>query len=251
MEKLQFITGYKEPLNKVVNGFGFYGAIMGTEDGEKIQCHTCGKLFARIAPHARQKHGLKVREYREMYGIAYSTSLCSENESNRLAEKMHETGLANKGIRYYRKMGKLGNEKRHHELMPKITLETLNKRGICPDQILDKIKQCKEKVGHIPTLEEFREFTGGEKGQKYKRAVFRIFGSWNKALEMLRYTTISARKEYTDAELLEYINNFYNLNKRFPYRSDFNKHLIPSVNVYRYHFGSWEKVKKIIELEYL
>jgi len=55
--------------------FGERGVL--ATDGEKIQCHICGKWFRAIGPHAAQKHAMSADEYREEFGFNRSTGLVS------------------------------------------------------------------------------------------------------------------------------------------------------------------------------
>ena len=73
---------YKEPLKEIKNGYGYYGAILATEDGTKIQCHLCGGLYSELQAHIRMFHSMKVRDYKEKFELAYTTSLISESIRN-------------------------------------------------------------------------------------------------------------------------------------------------------------------------
>lgn len=46
--------------------------------------------------------------------------------------------------------------------------------------------------------------------------------------------------KYTDKELLEYMTRFYTINKRRPSPSDARRKLMPSIQTYYNHFGSWK-----------
>lgn len=67
--KTEFLTlkHYKEPLISIPKseGFGYFGAISITMDGNKMQCHICGKLYSNVASHARQAHEVNPKQYRE------------------------------------------------------------------------------------------------------------------------------------------------------------------------------------------
>ena len=47
------VAGYKQPMTKVEDGFGYLGAITTTKDGKHIQCHICGYFFGRLANHKK------------------------------------------------------------------------------------------------------------------------------------------------------------------------------------------------------
>ena len=194
--KLVHVTIYKEPLRPVPKeiGFGYYGAILGTEDGALIQCHICGNLYSHLSSHVRHKHNIKSREYKERFLIAYSTSLVSSQERKRLIaymmERIESEGWTGSKAEKY---GLMGSESRKKG-QPKLTLETLNKRGTCPDQLLNKINEVYLKLGHPPTLDEFEKATGG---QKYKHLIYKTFGSYNEALKTLGIPHRTERPDYT------------------------------------------------------
>lgn len=78
---------YKEPLKQIEKGkgYGYYGTLALTEDGEYVQCHICGNLFPNVGMHLR-KHKIAARDYKEKYGLALETGLVSEPERRRLQE---------------------------------------------------------------------------------------------------------------------------------------------------------------------
>lgn len=54
-----------------------------------VKCEICGKYFARVAVHVRQKHEMTAREYKIEFGFDVSKGLCSEDS----AEKSREAVL--------------------------------------------------------------------------------------------------------------------------------------------------------------
>jgi len=57
--------------------FGEHGCL--ASDGEKIQCHVCGKWFRSLAPmHLERKHQMSADEYRKEFGLNKGTGLISE-----------------------------------------------------------------------------------------------------------------------------------------------------------------------------
>jgi hypothetical protein len=53
--------------------FGEIGIL--ADDGERVQCHICGKWFAALAQHVRQKHGWSREEYCDHFGLKRTTKL--------------------------------------------------------------------------------------------------------------------------------------------------------------------------------
>jgi len=46
-------------------------------DGERVQCHVCGKWYRSLGCHAWQKHGLHPSEYKKEFGLNRFQSLAS------------------------------------------------------------------------------------------------------------------------------------------------------------------------------
>ena len=167
---------YKEPMRAIPKkeGFGYYGAIMGSLDGKYLQCHICGNLYGELIAHVRMAHKVSDGEYREQFQLAGSTALCSEEQrelkkqraleffKTLTPEQKKEMQLkARRNFLIWKK--EAGDNAFKAMVTHPIKLETKNKRGTCPDQLLDKIRQVKEKVGHTPTLKEFIIETGGQR----------------------------------------------------------------------------------------
>lgn len=250
------IRNYKEPLKAIPTsvGFGYYGTLLGTPDGEFVMCHACGKLFKNLATHIKQAHKEQfknVAEYREVFDLAHRTALVSESERIRLKKKSIEffNSLTEKQKAEYRRRADEGRLMRRQHYQPKIRLETKNKRGTCPDQLLDKIQQVKDNLGHTPTLKEFMRETGG---QRFKRAIFATFGSWVEALYILGLEprnplgTRGGRKSYYDEEtLLEMMRAFTKKYDAAPTSTDCKRGLLPAWNVYKRVFGSFETARQL------
>lgn len=45
------------------------------DDGERVQCHVCGRWYGRLLTHALRTHELLPDDYREAFGIARGKSL--------------------------------------------------------------------------------------------------------------------------------------------------------------------------------
>ncbi len=260
----EFLTfyHYKEPLKQIPKsiGYGFYGALLSTPDGKKIQCHVCGKLFTELQAHARQAHGIKNRDYKEMFQLAYRTALVSEEERMLRKEKTiaffatlseHEKEEIKRksriGYRVYRQ-----SQITNPRTQPEIRLETKNKRGTCPDQLLEKIKEVAKHVGRNPSKVDFIDYW---QSQRYVHLIYKTFGSWSKAKEMAGYGEIEQKtvkgfkkKAYSKEELLEYLQIFYQENGKVPTETDCRRGLVPDSLIYRRHFGSLPKARELAGL---
>lgn len=251
---------YKEPMRAIPKseGFGYYGAVLGSLDGKYIQCHICGNLYGELLPHVRMAHKVSNQEYREQFQLAGSTALVSEEQRELKKQRALEffksltpeqkEAMKRKARQNFLKWKEESGDKGFRAMVAHpIKLETKNKRGTCPDQLLDKIRQVKEKVGHTPTLREFIIETGG---QRYKHLIFQTFGSWNNAVKMLGFTPNEnkgfkgERRVYKREELLEYLRIFAEENRTVPTATDSKRGWIPDLYVYKRHFGSLENARQ-------
>lgn len=257
-KETQFLTlkHYKEPLLAIPKskGYGYYGAISVTINGEKMQCHICGKLYFNVASHARQAHKTSPKDYRERFKLQYTTSLISEVERDRMKQtalKYFVSIPAKERVEMRRKamIGLKKWRKSHIRNQPKETLESKNKKGTCPDQLLAKIIEVSKKLGATPTLAQFIEQTGG---QRYKHLVFKVFGSWNEALKRAKLVREEKRphiyKRYTTDELLDYLSLYYQENNRIPTATDCKRGLIPEYGTYQRRFGSMVKARELANI---
>ena len=110
-----------------------------------------------------------------------------------------------------------------------MTLETKNKRGTCPDQLIQQIMNVSMLIGRTPTLQEFVEKT---RGQRYKHLLFKVYGSWKNALKIAGLKSEEPRKStyktrYSDEELSEYLRIFEKEHKKEARTSDCDRGLIP------------------------
>lgn len=240
------LKNYKEPLTKVKSGHGYYGALLATPDGEKVQCHLCGGLFESLPGHISHSHGLKASEYKEKFDLARSTALISENFRERLKIRTFEwlqrmspeqrLRWRESCKRNYRKWMK--SHSRHKKF--KIRLETKNVRGTCPEQIKAKLIECYKAIGHTPSKGEFIDFCGT---QRYIHLAYTTFGSWKKAVASAKLSPKKVkqgggRRNYTPDELLEALSVLYQETGRIPTESDYRRGLIPSPDAYRKRWGT-------------
>lgn len=246
------LMNYKEPLTPVRGGYGYYGAITGTLDSQFIQCHICGKLFVNLGFHIAHAHKMKGREYKDQFGLAYSTALLSEAERERTKTRTIEwlRNMTDEERERFKDKSKEALRKWRLEhidgprVQPEIQLETKNKRGTCPDQLLAKIIEVSESVGHTPSKAEFISECGT---QRYIHLIYKVFGSWKEALEILGMEQKPHGKggyrRYEDDELLEYLRQFAEANHKVPTHTDFKRGLLPGYKVYTRRFGSIEEAR--------
>lgn len=248
------MTHYKEPLIKIPEGkgFGFYGCLLVSLDRETVQCHICGKLFANLAAHSRQKHNLTAVKYREKFMLARKTALVSEIERDRMKQLMLDyintlSPQEKKNFYINKRRNLLVGRKQRKMPQPRESLETKNKKGTCPDQLLAKIVEVRNKLGHTPSLAEFIDVTDG---QRYKHLIFTTFGSWLNALKIAKLLPKEkiqngGRRKYSDEELLEYLNVYAQENRKLPTATDCKRGLLPDYSVYIRRFGSFTQAREM------
>lgn len=234
---------YKEPLKPIKNGkgFGYYGTLALTSDKKYVQCHICGHLFPSVAAHLR-KHKMSAEEYKEMFQLGATTALISEPTRRKLQEAVVPklqtsiTGELPPWLQEYNRKVQTGEvkhigSKRREGGLP---LERRNELGICPDQVLEKIRELGEELGHTPSVEEFRRKYKG----RYTGSIRFQHGSYLKAVKKLGLKSAKELKEPTNEDLLQDLVDFRDTHNRIPMTSDFKRGLLRPRAMYFRRFGS-------------
>ena len=257
------LKNYKTPLREIENGYGYYGALLSTIDGSGVQCHICGELLSDLSGHIRIHDKITVPEYREKFMLSVRTALISEDErlvrANRTIKwmkshknkKWQDTATEAEKKAHYKRM----NEARW-AFKRGLSLETKNKRGTCPDQLLDKILEVAHNLGKTPTVIEFIDETGG---QRFTNLINKTFGSWSNALKEAnlelhkqvhnggRHKFEHEGRGYSDDQLLEYIRIFAEENRRIPTQTDCKRGLLPEYSCYK-RFGGLPTAREIANI---
>ncbi len=249
------IKNYKEPLKAVPEskGFGHYGAITMTKDGDGIQCHLCGKFFMHLSGHLHSAHKTNTRDYKEQFDLAYSTPLTSDNYREVLKQKTLEymRNLTPEELDAYRQRKRESILKHRpgwaHGLH--LRLETKNKRGTCPDQLIDMIRKCKESLGKTPSKRDFIVWCGT---QRFVHKIYETFGSWSKAVEIAGIEAApkpeqsrDKKRPWDDEELLEYLKVFYETTGKSPTQTDWYSHDLPDYAAYLRRFGGIVRAREL------
>lgn len=235
---------YKEPLLEVKKGYGYYGALLGTIDGTKVQCHICGKLFEGLNMHVTQSHKMTTHDYREKFQLAKKTALISESRRYKLKENtikwLKSLTLEEKEEWRQNAIERFASWRKENERrpQPKQSLETYNKRGTCPTQLIEKIKEVAKKIGHTPTK---REFIAETDSSRYVHLIYKVYGSWLKAIELANLKTTPHKaygnRIYKDEVLLNSLEDYILENDQRPTQTDFYRNLLPARANYNRHFG--------------
>ena len=224
-----FFYGYKEPLKKSEGGYGYQGVLCYNQEKDKVLCHFCGRFFRAINNgHLGKIHGMTAEEYKQKIELSQNSALLGEGtrikymERPRSLEHLKNFKKAIKKRSQLIKQGRWGGHK--------MTLEHKNKKGTCPDQLLDLISKTVKSFGRVPTLDEFCKFHNG----KYYGSIRKTYGTWSNALAKLKLQ--NTVKRFSKEHLVIEIKNFFNVHKRTPRWSDFQRGLLPSSHSYFLQF---------------
>lgn len=243
------VEGYKEPMQKVEDGFGYYGAITVTNDGKHIQCHICGYYFSSIGSHVKSKHEVKSRDYKMKYGLRLAEGLLSPIEKfkrqisyNKYARKSPEEFKA-MSVKAQIAIKEKGIKNGGDMWSP----QTRNEKGMCEDQTIAKIRRVAELCGGIPTYQAYVDEYGGV------AVVYHWFGTWEKALEAADVVSyLKSRKKAIKEEkehVIDLIREFYEEHGRTPQTADFNGlGMFPSQRRMTRLFGSLNSARVAAEV---
>lgn len=239
------VANYKEPMQKVEGGHGYYGAITQTNDGLQIQCHICGYYFGRLSAHVQGRHQIKSRDYKIKYGLRITDGLLSPIERfrqqityNKYARKSPEEikAMSRKAREAVKKKGyKAGGDQ--------WTSQTRNEKGLCKDQTIAKIRKVAEMNGGVATSPIYDEMFGG------LDVVDHWFGSWLKGVEAAGVKTyfegrVDARAEKRE-KIIEQFERFYEKENRTPQSADLTSGTfdLPTPKQVAYYFGTMNRAR--------
>lgn len=224
--------GYKPPFRKFKDGFGYEGVLMYSKSEGKVQCHLCGGLFRMLNNgHLLKVHGITARQYKEKVGLSQQTALCGEETREKLLKRGHNPKHM-EALKRAQRARRARLRKGLPDLQSgfKLSLERKNERGTCPDQLLERIQDAANKLGRVPTGEEFIKMNEG----KYMGSIRNTFGTWTNAVAKLGMKTY--REIHTRDTLIAAMQNFFQVHKRTPRWSDMERGLLPSASCYYSHF---------------
>jgi hypothetical protein len=218
------VAHYKEPMQKVGGGFGYYGAITETNDGRQIQCHQCGYFFANIGAHVTRKHGLNVKEYKATYGLRLTEGLLSPVQRSEAQARYNKTNR--KSPEDYAAMSAKGQvvlkKKGYQPGGNTWAPQTRNEKGMCREQTIAKVKHVAALGNGAPTYNLFV----AEYGHGQMDTIRHWFGSWAEAVKAAGFTSFHENKAKARAELkeqtLENMAEFYLKEGHTPQTADFN-----------------------------
>lgn len=242
---------YKEPMQRVEEGFGYYGALTTTNDGKHVQCHLCGYFYRNLGVHVRNNHKMEVRDYRIKYGLRLKESLLAPVEKVKAQERYNL--YARKTREEFRAMAALAQATiKEKGIKPggnMWTAQTRNEKGNCREQTIAKIKACAAlNDGYLIITTFLSEYGYGQTS-----VVNSHFGSWDNAIKEAgvmswrdRLKTAAGQRRQ---ETLGAIQRFYREEGRTPQSSDFVRvDYLPSYDKVSSQFGTLNAARRAAEV---
>ena len=136
-------------INSFIQYIMAYGKVEYDEEGYPI-CEICGGSFKRVAAHARQKHDVSAREYKQMFGLDVKKGICSKESRDLARERLFENydvsvkkNLIKKGSKSRFKVGSKGRTK---DQLSEQTLLRL-REGLNNPKMKKAMKESGKKLG--------------------------------------------------------------------------------------------------------
>lgn len=239
------LYNYKEPFMPVPQGcYGYLGVLMHDAEADLIQCHICGEWLQTLNHHIN-KHGLTAKSYKVEFGLSNSTALIADGLREEYIKR------ANKNPTNFKELQK-GRIKRGRTAPDHLALESKNKKGSCPLQILDRLDWIKQKLGRVPSPSEIRKIDKFEgvtfNGSGLLKLLDKTYGSYENAIEQLNWSTVDIKRnhKWTRKSLLEITEKFYKKHMRFASSSDMKRKLFPERNTFA-QYGGYKQIKVEVE----
>jgi len=224
------LEDYKEPIRPLKNGHGFYGIVVRSKDKELVMSHEDGLFYKHLNTQHAKKFGYKnLKEYKSQYGISQTTPLCGLS----ISKKNHDKAMgyfAKQGAVQLKKIREKGQQALKDRRGSRMSLEVRNKRGTCPDQLLDKILKLKEKLRYTPSANDFKS----EYGAGFLSSIENYFGTYLNAVKSasLIPNSIERPRGYTSQELINRLWLFLQTYGYTPLSKDFGNGILPTKQAY-------------------
>jgi hypothetical protein len=206
------------------------GALEYDQENDLVKCHECGLFFKALAPHARQIHRMRAREYKIAHGLRIRSALIAES-TRRLYSKASIRKCVGGPQAQMAALRALNTSPNRSKKTRSRIIETDNSKRMCDAQILQRLRDATKQLGRPPTLRELSEFHFSVS------TLARHFGSLRRLFELARIQGRDSGGKWGTAALLAFINNFIHIHGREPHTSDADRGLIPSSRVYSNRFG--------------
>jgi|SRR5215471_3345571 len=230
-----FLYRQKAPFEP--SGLSVKGAIEFNEAEDTIRCHECGVWRRSLAKHVI-KHKLTAAEYKQRHGLRGATAL--------VCEGLRAVQIKRGRTLYANLTNPEADARRraniNHGVANRHSTEVKNEDGRCHAQILARLQEIKERVGHTPSIKDM-----AEAGLSHK-SVLHSFNLTSLPDVMallglppnLKSQAINKgrRVVWTKAIMIEMIRDFWAKHHRIPSPSDRRRGLFPNEETIRQRFGS-------------
>lgn len=213
--KFVYIGVNKKPLMEAKDGgFGYQGVLLQTDNRELVQCHVCGKWFAKLTTHIKNRHDLTKNDYRKKFGLLNTTALVSDATSYRLEKAGFKKYLKYKE-QEISKLAKARTFAVQSSVQSRMDRKLINKAehnnrfALCEKQLGFRLLSYVKQYKMLPSRSQKGE------GRLIGKALYRRYGSVNKGLEF--YNLPVLYRQGTNVELKASNNKqlFFNYNKNY------------------------------------
>lgn len=230
----KYVFDYADKAPFVPSGKSLQGVLEIDPAAQTIRCHECGDWFLALGVHLRG-HGLSVRDYKIKHGLCFRTSLFGRDLPLRVPMQARAVDPGRRLVKYREDVAA---GIRPARVERERYVERNNIKGICPAQLLDRLRALTTDLGRQPTVEEM-----ASNGLGYATLVKR-FGSIKNAMLKAGCGHISFRTKGknigtpTKEAVLQSLREFTRDYRRAPRGDDFRLGLLPKRHFFVRTFGS-------------
>ena len=222
------------------SGEGLSGVLLVSEDGTKMLCHECGRMFKSVGIHAARVHGVYEEEYKDCHGLFRKDALMAPKTREiignpKILELINKNISARKRKSFSRAMVKNGR----HVRRGRTKNASRNLFARCDSQIVDAIKR----EAHKQNVDIAALTSLSPTPVQLVQAAGRWLGSWpqakarasGKAAEQCNASFRWRTKE----DALSGFRAYYARFQTYPNWSDLGRGVLPSSPTIRKLFGTY------------
>ena len=244
-EGIETLFNVDPPVQKVEKGFGYKGVVLRDTVNDVLQCHICGKWFARLYMHTYQAHKINDEDYKIKFGLPLSFPLnsvaFSKKQSKFFLERWADSEWRKKHIERVKKLAgdicRVRSWKNH--IYGKTSSAWINKNGMCKEQVHRRYIILCDNLGRQASNYDLRNEEPG-----LHVAIRKHWGTFNKFKLENGYPLIAAAKEWNQDKIIASLRKYFRIHASIPIAANFRGQRIngfPSHETVRKHFGSWNR----------
>lgn len=233
------------PIQKIAKGYGYRGVILRDKINDVIQCHICGKWYARLYMHTYQTHKINDEDYKKKFGLPLSFPLNSVNfskkSSDNILKRWADPEYRKSQIEKMKQLGKHSWKKRSwkNHKYGKTSDAWLNKNGLCKEQVHRRYLVLCDNLGKQASNWDIHK-----NDPALHSAIRKHWGTFNKFKNANGYEVIKAADKWSQDAILASIRKYYRVYGYPPSAASFRGQRIngyPSHETVRQYFGSWNR----------